>query len=902
MQGLNQSLSSLSLDRDSPSPTGVTRKNKRPNRAFHSFATDSYGLPDPQASAQNNFQPLAASNLGNTSENQASNRRVPFPSSSQRVPSGGPAESITSHYVPKQRLEDQQRYLTRSFVTSQDSVPPCASTQYYCIDQGISDPRKLCLTMYNVPRNEQLRSATKLPVGAIIQPFAASVPDTAIDVIDASQCNGPLRCRRCRSYSNPNYSFTFDSKAVCNFCQVSTQLSEEHYAPLNPNGLRADINERPDLTKGTVEFLVPDTYNTVPGKPNIPLHYVFLVDISTLSNENKSSLAMIEGIRTCIEHISAKQPNCKVAIMAFDKEIRFFNLRPELNQAQEYIISDLQDVFVPIFTGLFVRPEESMHVIQDTLCKITAYIEDGKFSHHFEACYGSALKAARLALDIVTGGAGGKILASLSSKPTHGIGNLRLRNEGALKKTLKCENEAYVKLGQELLKSNISLDLFCTGSAFMDMVSVAQPVKVTSGILKYYPGFQLDKDEFTFVNDLLHSVANTVGYAGQLKVRCSSGLSVYNYYSESVENSDREPVIPVLHQDTTVNVLFKYDGRLPPAKDVHFQCALLYTDLNGARKVRCLNASAAVSDNIHEIFKFVNQDAVVGIVLHDMLTTLDDCDFVQKRKTIDDKIVDVLTQYRALVSKSSSSQLVLPDSLKTWAAYLLSFEKSELMKNNNKSANGNSRVYDMFKYLNFTPAQLVFKLYPQIQPLHELLQESDYTFYDENELLLQAAPLENLCVRASRSELVDGGCYLIFDGTTAYLWFNENTNTYLLRDLLDVDTDSVKHSEIALVGNAIPTLDSGINLKARSVLRNWAQVAGRSYVPVTPLRPHVDVYYSHTMAALLVEDRSIEMIEAYDAYLVSLHKRINEKVKREDYTKVGNPKDHEHITQKFIQF
>ncbi|SCU98423.1 LAFA_0G17788g1_1 [Lachancea sp. 'fantastica'] len=892
MEGINRSLSSLDLDQSQVSG-GLKKSGRRPNRAFHNFDASS---PGPSLSNSGMNSPaLAGQRFNSDFSNAEAGQNSPFLAAQS-------PELVTSHYVSKQRLDDQALYTEQSFVTSKDSVPPCASTQYYCVDLASSDPRKMSLTMYNVPKNEQIRSAAKLPMGAILQPFAGSSLGEEVPQVDTAKESGPLRCRRCRSYVNPAYTFTFDSKAICNFCKVSTQLSDEYTAPLNPNGMRSDLYERPELLKGTVDFIVPETYNFKAAKVNVPLHYVFVIDISTISNENKSSLAMLEGIRSSIEHIANEQPNCKVAIMAFDNEIRFFNLRKELNQAQEYIVSDLQDVFLPLFNGLFVRPEESMHVIQDTLCKITAHIEDNKFLHRFEACYGSALQAAKLAIDTVTEGQGGKILVSLGSKPSHGSGNLRLRKEDALKKTLNCENDFYTKLGKDLLKSNISVDLYCAASAFVDLVSVGQPVRATSGFLKTYPNFNLEKDEFTFVNDVLHSVVQTIGYNAQLKVRCSAGLSIYNYYSESVDNTSREPIIPVVHQDTSLSVLFKYEGQLANSEDVHFQCAILYTDLNGVRKVRTLNTSGAVSDNISEVFKFVNQDAVVSIIVHDLLTTLSDCNFVQMRKTIDEKITDILTQYRCLVSGSPSSQLVLPDSLKTMAAYLLSFEKSELMKNNSRSANGNARVHDLFQWLSSTIPQMMYKLYPQILPLHELLQETDFTFADEQDLLLRAVPSENLSVRAARRELVDGGCYLIFDGSTAYLWFNENTNVLLLRDLLDVQDSNAKTSDITLAGNTLPLVDTIINVKARNVLQNWRQIVGRAYVPLVTLRPHVDVHYAHAMAALLCEDKSIEMVENYDEFLVSLHKRIQKRVESDNYTKISQARDHEHIGQKFIQF
>ena len=86
------------------------------------------------------------------------------------------------------------------------------------------------------------------------------------------------------------------------------------------------------------------------------LHYVFLIDVSLLANENGSSLAMVEGVRSCIEYISDFQPNCEVAIIVYDNKLRFFNLRPDLDNAQEYIVSELDDVFLPFYNGLFVKP------------------------------------------------------------------------------------------------------------------------------------------------------------------------------------------------------------------------------------------------------------------------------------------------------------------------------------------------------------------------------------------------------------------------------------------------------------------------------------------------------------------------------------------------------------------
>lgn len=809
----------------------------------------------------------------------------------------------SSHLVAAQRWEDQVQFLARTFETGKDTVPPLPTTQFYAADQGSCDPRLMSLSMYSVPVDERRRAATKLPLGLTVQPFAKLIPDEPIPTVECPNDQGPLRCRRCRAYVNPGFKMGYDSTAVCNICQVKSQISIDEYPPTDPQGFANGM--KPELTKGCVDFLVPEIYNAIKGQKPLPLHYVFLIDISLLANENGSSAAITEGIRTCVEYIGDFQPNCKVAIMAFDSKVRFFNLKPELESAQEYIVGDLNDVFLPFCEGLFTKPQESMRVIDDVLNKITHYITTEKFSHVAQNCYGSAIEAAKLALDTVTGGQGGKIICSLNSLPTVGNGNLTLRKDDDSKKHLKCDNEYYTKLGHALMRSYISLDLYITSSVFIDMVTLGYPVEATCGVLKYYPGFIQDKDEFTLVNDMLHNVSNVVGYQALLKIRCSSDLSIYQYYMESAGNTDRDPMFPVLTTDTTMDVLLKYDQKLKAGTSVSFQAALLYTDIDGNRKVRSINTAATVSENVKEIFQFVDQNVAMRIMIKDVISSLADCDFASIRKTIDGKMVEILTQYKALVGSNLGPQLVLPEALKTLASYMLAFEKSELMAPNAHSTRGNDRCYDLFHYKTMNSAQLSYKLYPQIVPLHVLLGVDELTFYDTADKLLQVSPasIENLTVRNAHSSVTNGGCYLIFQGETVYLWFNENTNRLLLRDLLDVE-ERVAVGDVALFGASLPQVPTPVNAKAHAVLKNWSQVTNRSFLPLELLRPNVDRYYSRVMAQILCEDQSVSKVDSHDAYLVKLHQQIQDKFKKDDYVKVGTPNNNHtgDMHQKFIQF
>jgi len=58
---------------------------------------------------------------------------------------------------------------------------------------------------------------------------------------------------------------------------VLCTVPSEYYSQLDATGKRADINQRPELTKGTVEFVAPAEYMVRPPMPPV---YFFLIDVS----------------------------------------------------------------------------------------------------------------------------------------------------------------------------------------------------------------------------------------------------------------------------------------------------------------------------------------------------------------------------------------------------------------------------------------------------------------------------------------------------------------------------------------------------------------------------------------------------------------------------------------------
>lgn len=64
---------------------------------------------------------------------------------------------------------------------------------------------------------------------------------------------------------------------VCTLCGAKNETPANYFCYLGPDGRRRDVDERPELCRGTVEFAAPSSFSVRPPMP--PCHF-FLVDVS----------------------------------------------------------------------------------------------------------------------------------------------------------------------------------------------------------------------------------------------------------------------------------------------------------------------------------------------------------------------------------------------------------------------------------------------------------------------------------------------------------------------------------------------------------------------------------------------------------------------------------------------
>lgn len=105
-----------------------------------------------------------------------------------------------------------------------------------------------------------------------------------------------------------------------------------------------DLDQRPELRLGSVDFLVGKEYfvqensllpGSAPREPT-PMNYIFAIDVSWTAGRCGLVSQVVEGLKELLypvqvegepEKKSSMPVGARIAIMTFDKTVQFFNLK-----------------------------------------------------------------------------------------------------------------------------------------------------------------------------------------------------------------------------------------------------------------------------------------------------------------------------------------------------------------------------------------------------------------------------------------------------------------------------------------------------------------------------------------------------------------------------------------------
>ncbi|GAA5924616.1 hypothetical protein JCM3775_005423 [Rhodotorula graminis] len=815
-------------------------------------------------------------------------------------PQGGipqPPHTAGQRIAPKQRIRidpdhipspvavqdaDQELYRVEPYLTCSRTPAPLATTDYIAVDQGNCNPRFMRMTTYNLPATDDLATAAQIPLGLVVQPFAALRPEEgSIPVVDFGEM-GPPRCDRCRGYINPWCVFVEGGqKFVCNLCGGSSEVAPEYFSHLDMSQRRMDLDDRPELRSGSVDFVVNRDY-WVQDNPNVPgsqprepsaLHYVFAIDVSWTSVRCGLVAEVCRHLRELLFPPPAdKEPDengliektglpegAKVAIMTFDRTVNFFNLKPGLEQAQMLVVPDITDMFLPLLDGFLVDPIESQSVIEGLLDSLPALTADTAI---VEAAMTGPLKASMMALKNL----GGLLTIFQTSLPTIGLGALKHREDSKLygtdkEKTLFVPQDPFYRMAaEECVESGIGINLFLFPSQYIDAATLGALPGLTGGDLFFHPRFDPVRDGKVLRAELSKVLQRETAYSVTMRVRCSNGLRIADHFGNFFQRNVTDLEFGTLDADKAIAAKLKHEGKLDDKVDAYFQCASLYTSATGERRVRVHNLAVPVSSLISSVFRAADMDTTIAFFTKESITVAAGKTLRQVRESLSDSCAKALLAYRKhCASSTSPAQLILPESFKLFPLYALALMKTKALKGGVVASD--VRTWAMRQLKSAGVPATVRMLYPRMLAVHQFADEVG--FPDERGQLI-LPPL----MRTSYSRMEPHGAYLVENGEKAFLWLGASVSPQVLQDLYGVEN----LDELDTRMSVLPNLPTRLSAQLRNIITYFESRYGIGCLPVLIARQNIDGT-EFEFSNMLVEDSNNEQLSYID-FLCLTHQQI----------------------------
>jgi protein transport protein SEC24 len=303
-----------------------------------------------------------------------------------------------------------------------------------------------------------------------------------------------------------------------------------------------------------------------------------------------------------------------------------------------------------------------------------------------DSCLGSALDAAFQCIQHI----GGKLVVLSTSLPSVGPGKLKQRE---MPKMLGSEKEHtllapdagedgafYKNKAVDFSRQQISCDTFLFGSigggssgGYVDVATVGALSRYTAGQCYYYgPTYLPNIDGPRFAADLKKDLLRTTGFESVMRIRCSKGVTISNFYGNFFIRGTDLLALPNVTPGTAFNVELALETEeaagasqggagggggsgLPPGSTISIQAALLYTATNGERRICVHTLCKPVTTLVTDLYKGVDVDSLASMYAKVALDHALRQGLHLARRYLHTSLVDLVRAYRAATSPAYGS-------------------------------------------------------------------------------------------------------------------------------------------------------------------------------------------------------------------------------------------------------
>uniref|UniRef100_A0A5B6ZX03 Uncharacterized protein n=1 Tax=Davidia involucrata TaxID=16924 RepID=A0A5B6ZX03_DAVIN len=777
----------------------------------------------------------------------------PATMSQMGAPMAGPSK-IDPNQIPRP-IPSSSVILHETRQGNQANPPPPATSDYIVRDTGNCSPRYLRCTISQIPCTVDLLTTSGMQLALLVQPLALPHPsEEPIQVVDFGE-SGPVRCSRCKGYINPFMKFIDQGKRfICNLCGFTDETPRDYHCNLGPDGRRRDADDRPELCRGTVEFVATKEYMV---REPMPAVFFFLIDVSMNAIQIGATAAACSAINQVIADLP-EGPRTMVGIATFDSTIHFYNPKRALQQPLMLIVPDVQDVYTPLQTDIIVPLSECRQHLELLLENIPTMFQNNKTA---DSAFGAAIKAAFLAMKST----GGKLLVFQSVLPSVGIGALSTREaegrtnisagEKEAHKLLQPADKTLNMMAVELAEYQVCVDVFITTQTYVDIASISIIPRTTGGQVYYYYPFSALSDPAKLYNDLRWNVTRPQGFEAVMRVRCSQGLQVQEYSGNFCKRIPTDVDLPAIDCDKAIMATLKHDDKLQDGSECAFQCALLYTTVYGQRRIRVSTLSLPCTTMLSSLFRSADLDTQFTCFLKQAASEIPSSPLLQVREQVTNLCINILHSYRKFCATvSSSGQLILPEALKLLPLYTLALMKSTGLRTD-------GRIDDRSFWINYVSSlstTLAIPLvYPRMMAIHDLNSKE----MDES-LITPAIPL-------SSEHVSDEGIYLLENGEDCLIYIGNSADPDMMQQLFGISSVDEIPTQFVL-----QQYDNPLSKKLNEVV-NEIRRQRCSYLRLKLCKkgdPSGMLFYS-----CMVEDKTQSGL-SYIEFLVYVHRQIQNKM------------------------
>lgn len=737
-----------------------------------------------------------------------------------------------------------------------------------------ASPRCIRLTTGAFPNSIALGRKYGLPLGAIIQPMAKPGPgEDPVPVVNFG-ASGIVRCRRCRSYIN--FSCRFDDggrRWVCSMCHFVNDCPPDYFAPLDQYGRRRDAAQRPELYRGTIEFVAPAEYMVRPPMPPV---YLFVLEVTPAAANAKSLAAMISGIKRSIDSMP-NEGRTRVGVITFDSAVQFYTLRPGPDAYPSVsVVSDISDMFLPTPDSILAQLSDCRPAFEKALDMIAETHAQTHGMASSASCFGAALQGAQKAVEYT----GGKLVIFAASRPTVGPGALRDRGDQSLlgtdreRSVLRPDTPFYREMAVEMSKYQICCDLFVCPPPpgfFMDVGTLAQLAKYTGGELFYAPSFDPPRDAPRLQLAVNRMLARETGFEAVMRVRATKSVRCSHFSGRFFTRSVDLLSMPSVDSDKAYAVQFAFDENTISDGPFCIQVALLYTTTSGERRLRLHTVAVPITNNMADLFLRMDAPAMANIFTRLAAEGLKDRALDDLRSNQLDRVVGALAKYREVClaqypSAAGATQLLMSDAMTLLPLYMHGLAKSPILSRDACGAflyrfDDKSALIHRVDVMNVAETSAL--LYPNVIPVYSNIPANVSPLKHP-----QGAPASISALKADIGVVID-------DGRTILLWLGAAVAQRFTTELLGKQiTNAVNPRVLAVELLRKAPSAKGAMAQVASTVTSLLQKrrAGTEFHVV----PAGDQRMQARVEALMTEDRSASSL-SYKEFLCEVQRQVSVK-------------------------